>query len=186
MRCSSFEGSANSVHVIIPISWHIKLHWLKSAFCLISLCSRELMGITVLVVLCLLLCCFLTIVCSVFKNTCLSHLMSSLFHTHARTHTLTHLKLVKTQDTGFIADLHGNRRDGVIGEHFPQPPLRSALFPPVDPLNKVTQSSDTNILKHTCIWNSNPLTMHSSSNSSNFTYMHNGTQLWHQDQQRVR
>lgn len=32
---------------------------------------------------------------------------------------VAHLKLVKTQEAGLTADLHGNRWYGVIGEHFP-------------------------------------------------------------------
>lgn len=44
-----------------------------------------------------------------FKNKCTC--TCSLLHTH--------LKLVKTEEAGFIAYLHGNGWYGIIGEHFP-------------------------------------------------------------------
>lgn len=47
--------------------------------------------------------------------------------------TLAHLKLVKAEQAGFIAYLHGNRRYGVIGDQFPQRSFWKALFPSVDP-----------------------------------------------------
>lgn len=60
----------------------------------------------------------------------------------------THLKLVKAEEAGFAAYLHGDRRYGIIGEQFPEPSFWQALFPPVDSFKR-----DTNvrhILRHTC------------------------------------
>lgn len=39
-----------------------------------------------------------------------------------------HLKLIKAYETGFLCDLHSNRKDGVIHCHFACPSLWQALF----------------------------------------------------------
>lgn len=44
-----------------------------------------------------------------------------------------HLKLIKAQETGFLCDLLGNWKDGVIHCHFTNPSLWQALFQFVDP-----------------------------------------------------
>lgn len=44
-----------------------------------------------------------------------------------------HLKLIKAYETGFLCDLHGNRKDGVIHCHFTYPSLWQAQFQFVDP-----------------------------------------------------
>lgn len=62
---------------------------------------------------------------------------------------LAHLKLVKAEQGGFIAYLHGNWRYRVIGEQFPQRPFWKALFPLVDPCKQYTNVRHG--LKNTCI-----------------------------------
>lgn len=102
--------------------------------------------------------------------------------THKGCRILAHLKLIKTEEAGFIAYLHGNRRYGVIGEHFPQASFWEALFPLMYPFKQHTNVRHK--LKNTCTGKT-----HSQDNterSNTFISTHNSGQLAgaHQDKQR--